>query len=153
MKRFLVFLGLSLLVWWCWPEGSQDPINEEPSVVLAASELVGAPYRAGGNNPDGFDCSGLMSYVFEKCNRPIDRDSRSQALQGKRISLEEAIPGDLIFFKGSDTESDRIGHVGIIVSASGEEVEVIHACDRGVVREQIFQLRYYQNRFVMVRRM
>lgn len=153
MKRLLVFLGLTLIAWWCWPDGDQDPIKEEPSVVSVASDLIGAPYRAGGRTPEGFDCSGLTSYVFEKCNRPIERDSRSQALQGSRVSLDEAQAGDLIFFKGSDVESDRIGHVGIIVGGSGEEVEVVHACDRGVIGERIFRLTYYRDRFVMVRRM
>lgn len=153
MRNILLFILLVSGIIWVLSSTSEPESSSQHDVVLIAESLVGSPYRAGGHSPEGFDCSGLMSYVFEKSGRKIPRDSRSQALAGSKIEMEDAQPGDLIFFKGSDIESERIGHSGIIVGGEGQEVEVIHACNRGVVKEKIFDLTYYRDRYVTIRRM
>lgn len=155
MRNILLFILLVSGIIWVLPSKSEpEPsVPQDQDIVTIAEELVGSPYRAGGRSPEGFDCSGLMSYVFEKSGREIPRDSRSQAISGTKVELEDVEPGDLIFFKGSDSESSRIGHSGLIVYGEGQEVEVVHACNRGVVKEKIFDLKYYRDRYVTVRRM
>lgn len=152
--RKLLFLSLLVIgLVWIWPSKAESEPDSPQDIVSIAEELVGSPYRAGGRSPEGFDCSGLTSYVFEKSGMKIPRDSRSQAISGMKVELEDAKPGDLIFFKGTDAESNRIGHSGLVVGGQGQEVEVIHACNRGVVREKIFDLKYYRDRYVTIRRM
>ncbi len=153
MRKLLFSSLLVCGMVWIWPTKAETEPDSPQDIVSIAESLVGSPYRAGGRSPEGFDCSGLMSYVFEKSGRKIPRDSRSQALFGTKVELEDAQPGDLIFFKGTDLESNRIGHSGLIVAGAGQEVEVIHACNRGVVKEKIFELTYYRDRYVTVRRM
>lgn len=148
---FVSLLGISMA--WVWLSEAKSEPDFPQDIVSIAEELVGSPYRAGGRSPEGFDCSGLTSYVFEKSGMKISRDSRSQGLAGIKVALDDAQPGDLIFFKGADLESNRIGHSGVVVSGAGQEVEVIHACNRGVVKEKIFDLKYYRDRYVTVRRM
>lgn len=153
MRNILLFILLVGGIIWMLPSQSEPETDPQQDIVSVASGLVGSPYRAGGRSPAGFDCSGFTSYVFEQMGKQIPRDSRSQALSGEAVSLEAAQPGDLIFFKGSDLETDRIGHSALVVGGSGQEVEVIHACNRGVVKEKIFDLAYYRDRFVTIRRM
>lgn len=153
MRKLLYVSLLIIGVVWVWPSKAESEPDSPQDIVSIAEELIGAPYRAGGRSPEGFDCSGFVSYVFEKSGLKVPRDSRSQGISGTKVALEAALPGDLIFFKGTDLESNRIGHSGIIISGVGQEVEVIHACNRGVVKEKIFELTYYRDRYVTVRRM
>ncbi len=153
MKRWiLIGIGVGVL-WYFWSDVGKERGPGTGAVVEVAESLVGAPYRAGGESSEGFDCSGLTSFVFKQAGHPIPRDSRSQWVAGGKVEPGEELPGDLIFFKGSNLDSDRIGHVGIIISGSGEDIVVIHASKRGVVKERIFDLRWYEVRFVGIRRM
>ncbi|MDP5171886.1 MAG: C40 family peptidase [Bacteroidia bacterium] len=149
--KYKVAWGVAAMILISWVWSPSDHVQAEGTVVEIAESLVGSRYRTAGRSPEGFDCSGLTSYVFELAGLSIPRDSRSQALQGEKVELEETLPGDLIFFKGRNSAS--IGHVGIVVAEAGQEVIVVHACRRGVVKEKIFQLQYYRDRFVSVRRM
>ena len=92
------------------------PDNPEAanSVLMRAISLVGTPYRYGGNTPDsGFDCSGLVAYVYrEMLDLRLPRTSRDlAAVQGPKIDPQRLATGDLVFFgsRGSVT------HVGIYV--------------------------------------
>jgi cell wall-associated NlpC family hydrolase len=84
------------------------------AVLMRAISLVGTPYRYGGNTPDGgFDCSGLVNYVYrDMLDLRLPRTSRALAdWQGPRISPDRLASGDLVFF-GSD---GSVTHVGIYV--------------------------------------
>ena len=77
-------------------------------VVALAKQHLGTPYVWGGDEPGGFDCSGLVQYVMKQVGVDVPRVSRDQARAGTPVaSLAEARPGDLVFF-GSPVE-----HVGI----------------------------------------
>ena len=107
-----------------------DPQPVDPAkanaVLMRAISLVGTPYRYGGNTPEGgFDCSGLVNYVFrDMLDLRLPRTSRElAATQGPRIATDRLASGDLVFF-GSD---GQVGHVGIYVG----EGRFVHAPNSG----------------------
>ena len=102
-----------------------DPTKAN-AVLMRAISLVGTPYRYGGNTPEGgFDCSGLVTYVFrDMLDLRLPRTSRElAATQGPRIATDRLASGDLVFF-GS---GGQVSHVGIYVG----EGRFVHAPNSG----------------------
>jgi cell wall-associated NlpC family hydrolase len=96
------------------------------AVLMRAISLVGTPYRYGGNTPEGgFDCSGLVNYVYsDMLDLRLPRTSRAlAAYQGPRIAPERLTTADLVFF-GS---GGNVSHVGIYVG----EGRFVHAPSTG----------------------
>jgi peptidoglycan DL-endopeptidase CwlO len=95
------------------------PTTTGPSgadAVAEADKFLGTPYVWGGSSPGGFDCSGLVQYVYGQLGVNLPRTSQEQATVGTAVSgLAAAQPGDLIFFAGSDGTASSPGHVGIYV--------------------------------------
>ncbi len=91
------------------------------TAVQLARNYLGVPYRWGGSDPDtGLDCSGLTQLVYRRLGVSLPRVSRDQAQVGTAVaSLDEAQPGDLVFF------GEPIDHVGIY-SGNGRMVEAPH---------------------------
>lgn len=83
-------------------------------VVMTAMGLIGSPYRGGGRDPArGFDCSGLVSYVFEQAAQArLPRTAASQAAATRRVARRELREGDLVFF---NTLGRPNSHVGIYI--------------------------------------
>lgn len=109
-----------------WPVVPPDNPVAANSVLMRAISLVGTPYRYGGNTPDGgFDCSGLVNYVYhDSVSLSLPRTSQALAgYQGPKIKPERLAAGDLVFF-GS---SGRVTHVGIYVG----EGRFVHAPSTG----------------------
>lgn len=91
-----------------------------------AQRLVGYPYLYGGNGPGGFDCSGLVQYVYRHVGVSLPRTSREQYRATQRVA--ELLPGDLLFFSSSGREID---HVGIyLYPGPGGEPLMLHASGR-----------------------
>jgi cell wall-associated NlpC family hydrolase len=105
------------------------------------------PYRNGGSQPsDGFDCSGLVQWVFAQHGTVLPRDVRQQFDAGRKIDADEVKPGDLVFFK---TVSKGASHVGIAIGGD----EFVHAPNsRGVVRVESLSNTYWSKRWVGARR-
>lgn len=88
--------------------------------------LLHTPYVFGGTTPSGFDCSGFTSYVFRQFGITLPRTSEEQFQSGQAISLDQAQPGDLLFYDSLGT--GHVSHVaiymgnGTIVHANGEDV-------------------------------
>jgi cell wall-associated NlpC family hydrolase len=69
------------------------------TVLKVARKQIGDPYIAGRSGPDGFDCSGLTSYVYAKAvGKKLPRTSWQQYRAAKKIARKDAQPGDLVFF-------------------------------------------------------
>jgi len=117
-------------------------------IIEYSKQFLGCPYRRGSTGPKRFDCSGFTSYVFKKFGYNLSRDSRSQALQGIPLNTNELRTGDLVFFKGRNSRSKRIGHVGIVVSNDDGRFSFIHACFRGVRIDALENSDYYKQRYV-----
>jgi len=116
-------------------------------VVRAALELRGVPYRNGGSDLSGFDCSGFTQYVFAQAGRPLPRETREQFLVGVPVSLGQQQPGDLIFFS---TTAPGASHVAIALGAD----DFVHAPrSRGVVRVESLTLPYWSTRLIGIRRL
>jgi cell wall-associated NlpC family hydrolase len=112
-------------------------------VVKYAKHLVGVRYVYGGNSPaSGFDCSGLVRYVYGHFGVRLAHSSFAQFASGLRVSRGALKPGDLVFFDG-------LGHVGIYVGSG----RFIHAPHSGS-RVRIESLGgWYSNRFDGARRL
>jgi cell wall-associated NlpC family hydrolase len=78
--------------------------------LAVARKMLGAPYRYGGTDPRGFDCSGLVGYAFKQSGTELPRTSREIFRISQRVDPQKIEPGDLVFFAIS---VNKISHVGI----------------------------------------
>jgi peptidoglycan DL-endopeptidase CwlO len=108
--------------------------------------LRGIPYRNGGSDPNGFDCSGFTQYVFARHGIALPRETREQFRVGEKIDLKDIRTGDLVFFH---TVAKGPSHVGIVI----DDDEFVHApSSTGVVRVEHLSLPYWSRRFIAARR-
>ena len=116
------------------------PIARKPrEIVLAdAEQLVGTPYRFGGNSPtEGFDCSGFVHWVFLRQGIDLPRTARAMSKSGVRVAARRAVllPGDLLFFaeKGAAVSHVAIyaGDGRIIHASSGQSAVPYEDLDSG----------------------
>ena len=119
-------------------------------LINAASENLGARYRSGGSNPEGFDCSGLMFYTFSKFDLILPRSSNQMSKLGSVLNPNEIRKGDLIFFKTNGRKI--INHVGMVVEVLEDEIKFIHsATSKGVIISSTKEP-YYKRTFAQVNR-
>jgi hypothetical protein len=87
------------------------------SLVTTAEQELGVPYVWGGASPSGFDCSGLMQWIYGQNGIKIPRTSREQKAAGISIPLSQAQPGDLLLYtyNGSPSNPGPDNHVGMYV--------------------------------------
>nr|WP_223807355.1 C40 family peptidase [Lysobacter psychrotolerans] len=117
------------------------------SVLQRALALLGTPYRWGGTSPDsGFDCSGLVGYVFRNAlGIELPRVSREMAERGQSIDRAALNAGDLVFFG----RRGRVDHVGIYVG----EGRFVHAPRTGKdVMVSSLDTGYWSGKFMSARR-
>jgi cell wall-associated NlpC family hydrolase len=97
-----------------------------PQAVAIAKRYLGIPYVWGGASPTGgFDCSGLMLYVYKQLGITLDHYAAWQFLEGKRIAPDDLQPGDLVFW---EPKADGPGHVGMYVG-DGKMINAPHTGD------------------------
>ncbi len=74
-----------------------------------AETLVGSPYRYGGADPAGFDCSGLVFFVHRQLGISVPRTVAGQSLSAMLVDPAHLHPGDLVFFRESGVEATHVG--------------------------------------------
>ncbi len=118
-------------------------------VLFQAISLVGTPYRYGGNSPEsGFDCSGLINYVFlHSASMKLPRTTAELIdINAPKIDKDRLYPGDLVYF---NTQGGRVSHIGIYV---GERRFVHSPSSGGTVRMDNIDTPYWQKHFVEAKR-
>jgi cell wall-associated NlpC family hydrolase len=133
------------------PARSATEVPGAPTVdalVETALSFRGIPYVFGGEDPQtGFDCSGLVQFVFARYSVAVPRTVADQFRAGIPVSLADLRPADLVFFS---TTGPGPTHVGIAVSRD----QFIHApTTNGVVRVEPVDSTYWHERFVGARRL
>jgi cell wall-associated NlpC family hydrolase len=135
------------------PDPAPDPVVPlaQPSVPLPAPDsqaasialqYIGVPYQWGGATPAGFDCSGLVSYVFAQLGITLPHHAASQWTLGTPVPADQLQPGDLVFF-------DNLNHVGIYIGG-GQFVDAPHT--GSFVRIESMSDPWYASRYVGARR-
>jgi cell wall-associated NlpC family hydrolase len=103
---------------------------------------LGVPYVWGGASPSGFDCSGLVAYVYAQVGVSLPHYTGAQYAVGVPVSKDQLEPGDLVFFNG-------LGHVGIYIGGG----QMIHAPHTGdVVKISNINSGWYAATYVGARR-
>jgi cell wall-associated NlpC family hydrolase len=92
-----------------------------PNVLVSdavnfAEAQIGKPYLWGGTGPDAFDCSGLIMMAYRSAGVNIARTSQTQWTTLPHVPASKVVPGDLVFFAGSDGTPTAPGHVGLVIS-------------------------------------
>lgn len=106
-----------------------------------ALQQLGTPYRYGGNNPSGFDCSGLVYYSYAKVGKNIPRTTSGQWSRLRPVDDRQLQAGDLLFFN----IAGKMSHVGIYVGRG----EFVHAPSSGkVVAVESLASDYYRSAFI-----
>jgi cell wall-associated NlpC family hydrolase len=145
LLAFAVFL-LAALVLLVGPESSARPVRavgpvkspaqfvlpKRPKPLTIAARAVslartqlGVPYRYGGASPAGFDCSGLVMWVYGRLGLSLPHNAAALYGVGRPVPRSRLRPGDLLFFSG-------LGHVGMYIGRgrmihspqSGQSVEI-----------------------------
>jgi len=127
---------------------AQNKALASGNVVQAASAFRGTRYVMGGTSRSGFDCSGFVRFILSATDGvALPRTATEQFYHGAPISMSQAQPGDLVFFK--NTYKHGISHVGIYVGGG----QFIHAANahKGV-RTDSLNSSYYQAHFAGLRR-
>ena len=128
---------------------AQVPSNNNPvleRVASTARQMIGAPYKYGGRTPRGFDCSGLVFYVYGEAGVTVPRTAKEQLRASHSLALKEAAPGDLLFFR----EKNKVSHVGIYLGGQ----RFVHAPSTGkAVVTGTLEDDYYQRRLIWIGRL
>jgi cell wall-associated NlpC family hydrolase len=131
---------------WGWTDGA---ITDRDRPLIHAMQALGVQYRYGGRSPEtGFDCSGLITHVFERAwGMLLPPGTAALSKVGTAVKLRELEPGDLVFY---NTRNRPYSHVGIYLG----DGRFLHAPRRGAfVRVESLETGYWRTRFNGARRL
>ena len=128
---------------------TEQALAQSNNVVLYALAMIDTGYRFGGKNPEaGFDCSGMVSYIFnEAAGLRIRGSAADIARQSKPVDLQQLRPGDLVFF---NTLGRPFSHVGIYIG-NDRFVHAPSSKGRARVRTESLKNRYFAARLEAAR--
>lgn len=149
MKYSVICLFLVLQLLPSYKLYEDCSIKGRDKVVKNAMKYINTRYKTAGNSPKGFDCSGFTQYIYKDATGiKLQHGSRLQAENGKKVRLNRAQKGDLIFFKNKG----RINHVGIISKVVNNEIWVIHSTSsKGVILEDVNDSNYWKPRIAFIK--
>lgn len=131
-RRVITLLACCFTVWLLIAGCSATPVaktrpgdsGKGERIVAISRSLLGSPYRYGGESKAGFDCSGLVRYVYRQLGLEVPHSSRLLYRQASRVDLKRLRPGDLLFFR---IDGKTVSHVAIYTGAG----RFIHAPSSG----------------------
>ncbi len=113
-------------------------IEENQEMVSSSKQFLGIPYRNGGTDLDGMDCSGLLYTLYLGHSFIIPRTTTQQVDFGYLIDKKSLNIGDWVFFKTNG--STLINHVGLVTLISSNHIMFIHAStSKGIREDDLFQ--------------
>lgn len=128
--------------------GEGEASDAGQKIVDTAKKYMGVPYVWGGTSPSGFDCSGLVYYVFRENGYSTNRTAESLYTNGTYVERSNLQVGDIICFTTSKSAT-YIGHVGIYIGNN----QFIHASSgSGCVAINDLSQTYYNNHYYGARR-
>lgn len=141
--RWIVVVAVTMLAAAC---SSQPPVSK-PGLTIGdhaaaiAINQVGTPYRYGGSNPNGFDCSGLVQYSYARAGVSLPRTTRAMWNHAKPVAGDRMRAGDLLFFN----IAGKMSHVGLYLG----DGRFVHAPSSGkVVSVESLRSEYYSKAFL-----
>ena len=120
------------------PSKFEDTSSAAQKVINQARQFLGGKYSWGGSSPNsGFDCSGLIKYVFNSVGIDLPRTATQQGKVGQEINLQQAQPGDIIWFGSKNSPSGQ--HIGLISRIDNGQIYIIDAAGKklGIVERQL----------------
>jgi len=142
------------------PHSSIENVNiitDEQQLIISlieyAESLDGSPYQWGGTTPEGFDCSGFIQHIYAHFGIKIPRMPADMAAISEKVDKKDLLPGDIVYFKGSNLNSDEIGHVAMVVEKTSDGFKFIHSTtSKGVIVSDINQYDYWKSRYLFATR-
>lgn len=124
--------------------GMDIGFEDNHKLYTEAAGWIGVPYRSGGNNKRGVDCSGFTSQIYKSVyGTRLERTTSGQMKQCKKVSKSKLHEGDLVFFS-SNRSGKKVAHVGIYL----KDGRFVHASSsRGVIVSELKQ-QYYRKHWV-----
>ena len=152
MKRSYLFFTLLIFLSSCISQKKISKDNRINSVIGNARTYIGTPYKWGGNDKRGIDCSGLLVRSFESVGIKLPRTTSLQIDLGKKVSLKKSKEGDLVFFAFGKSKR-KVTHVGLVSNRkNNSDIKFIHASSsKGVIETQLIR-DYYLNRIRKIKR-
>ncbi len=152
MKKQFIFSLIVIFISSCISQKKLSNQRKVSKVIGEARTYIGTPYKWGGNDKRGIDCSGLLVRSFESIGMKIPRTTSQQIDIGKKVSLKKSKEGDLVFFAFGKSRR-KVTHVGILSNVYGQkDIDFIHASSsRGVIETQLIK-DYYLKRIRQVKR-
>jgi cell wall-associated NlpC family hydrolase len=120
---------------------NQDDLDQ---LFKMGFSYLGVPYRVGGTDKNGLDCSGLLFTMYQSSFFQIPRTTSQQLEFGLPVSINQIQRGDWVFFSNP---SGMINHVGIVSNIKKDSILFLHASTSKGVREDELLKGYWHNSF------
>lgn len=115
--------------------------------IRYGERLLGKRYRTRGIAPWPLDCSGYISYIYSLVGVRLPRSSAEQGVH--TIRTDNPQPGDLVFFRGRNAKSSRVGHVALVVENNDGDLVIMHSTNsRGIIKHRLRDDAYFRSRML-----
>lgn len=122
-------------------------------ILKKAKSYTGTPWKMGGMDKSGIDCSGLVVQSYKEAGIEMPRRSVDQSKVGKEINLKQAQKGDLLFFAFSYVNKESVNHVGIVSRVEDHEhIYFMHTSRKKGVMESCLCEEHFKKAFVKATR-
>jgi probable lipoprotein NlpC len=150
MQKKLYLLFLLGIIFLSCKKNKPVAVNRNQLIVNNCEKYIGTPYKYGGADFNGIDCSGLIFIAFNEAKIKIPRMADKQADFFQKIEKDDILVGDLVYFKVGSKNIDHTGIISKIIKR--DEIYFIHASTSKGVREDNLFSKYWVSKFVKATR-